>query len=108
VQTIQHGASPGSQVCILCPASTSGKARHRHRPEGRSAVPAASPTEALAWTFAVITIAMAVGNALGVVIIQGLSPQAVFPSPKPLGLAGPSYRTHRLLARQRQPGPSCP
>jgi predicted MFS family arabinose efflux permease len=52
------------------------------------AVPAAGTTEAFAWTFAVITVGMAAGNACGGVIIQAANAQAAFLAPGGLGLAG--------------------
>jgi MFS family permease len=41
-------------------------------------VPAATATEAFTWTFAVITVGMAGGNAVGGVVSQGLGPAAAF------------------------------
>jgi hypothetical protein len=39
------------------------------------AVPAANSAEAFGWTFAVITVGMAAGNACGGIIIRGTSTQ---------------------------------
>jgi predicted MFS family arabinose efflux permease len=57
------------------------------------AVPAASSTEAFAWTFAVITAAMAAGSAIGGVVIQGTSPETAFLAAGELGLAGVAFGT---------------
>lgn len=55
------------------------------------AVPAASSTEAFAWTFAVITVGIAAGNACGAVIIQAAGTQAAFLTAGGLGLAGAGF-----------------
>jgi len=52
------------------------------------AVPAAGTTEAFAWTFAVITVGMAAGNACGGVITQAANARAAFLAAGGLGLAG--------------------
>lgn len=64
------------------------------------AVPAASSTEAFAWTFAIITVAMAAGNAFGGMIIQGAGPQAAFLAAGGLGLAGAASGALRLRAHR--------
>jgi predicted MFS family arabinose efflux permease len=55
------------------------------------AAPAASSTEAFAWTFAVITVGIAAGNACGAVIIQAAGTQAAFLTAGGLGLAGAGF-----------------
>lgn len=62
------------------------------------AVPAASSTEAFAWTFAVITVTMAAGSAFGGVIIQGAGTETAFLSAGGLGLAGAAFGALRLAA----------
>lgn len=52
------------------------------------AVPPATATEAFTWTFAVITVGLASGNAFGGVIIQGAGPGAAFLAAGTAGLAG--------------------
>ena len=67
------------------------------------AVPAASSTEAFAWTFAVITVGMVAGNACGGVIIQAAGTQAAFLTAGGLGLAGAGFGALRLLVPRRPP-----
>ena len=54
------------------------------------AVPVASSTEAFAWTFAVVTVSMAAGNACGGVTIQAAGTRAAFLAAE-LGLAGAGW-----------------
>lgn len=61
------------------------------------AVPAAATAEAFAWTFAVITVGMAAGNACGGVLIQATSTQAAFLAAGGLGLAGAAAGALPLL-----------
>jgi predicted MFS family arabinose efflux permease len=67
------------------------------------AVPAASSAEAFAWTFAVITVGMAAGNACGGIIIQATSAQAAFLAAGGLGLAGAAFGALRLMGPRRRP-----
>ena len=69
------------------------------------AVPATSATEAFAWTFAVITIGMAAGNALGGVITQGTSAQTAFLAAGGLGLTGAACGALPLTAGQHRRPP---
>jgi predicted MFS family arabinose efflux permease len=62
-------------------------------------VPAASTTEAFAWTFAVVTVGMAAGNACGGVIIQATSTEVAFIVAGGLALAGAGTGACWLLAR---------
>jgi predicted MFS family arabinose efflux permease len=50
--------------------------------------PAATATEAFTWNFAVLTVGMAGGNALGGVVSEGLGPGASFLVAGAIGLAG--------------------
>lgn len=69
------------------------------------AVPAASSTEAFAWTFTVITAGMAAGSACGGMIIQTAGTRAAFLAAGGCGLAGAAFGALRLLARRHpQPG----
>ena len=67
------------------------------------AVPVASSTEAFAWTFAVVTVSMAAGNACGGVTIQAAGTRAAFLAADGLGLAGAGFGALRLLAPRRRP-----
>ena len=60
-------------------------------------------TEAFAWTFAVITVGMAAGNACGGVIIQAAGTRAAFLTAGGLGLTGAGFVALRLLAPRRRP-----
>lgn len=64
------------------------------------AVPAAGATEAFAWSFAVITVGMAAGNAISGVIIQRADTAAAFVSAGALSLAGALFGV--LTARRRR------
>jgi MFS family permease len=68
------------------------------------AAPPGSATEAFTWIFAVITVGMASGSALGGLIIQGAGPDAAFLAAGGLCLAGaaPGVRW-RLWLRDPQP-----
>ncbi len=70
------------------------------------AVPAVSSTEAFAWTFAVITVAMAVGSAIGGVIIQGAGAETAFLAAGGLGLAGAAFGALREAFTERSPASS--
>lgn len=65
----------------------------------RRAVPSAASTEAFAWTFAIITVGMAVGSACGGVIIQRASARTAFLVAGGLGLAGAAFGALRLRQR---------
>jgi predicted MFS family arabinose efflux permease len=69
------------------------------------AVPAASSTEAFAWSFAVITVGMAAGNAISGVVIQSANTAAAFASAGGLSLVGALFGTWHLAAG-RSPEPS--
>jgi predicted MFS family arabinose efflux permease len=69
------------------------------------AIPAASSTEAFAWTFAVITVAMAAGSAFGGVFIQDAGAQAAFLAAGGVGLVGAAFGALRLAALTRAPAP---
>ena len=62
------------------------------------AVPAASSAEAFAWSFAVITVGMAAGNAVSGVVIQHANTAAAFVSAGALSLAGALFGAWRLAA----------
>lgn len=64
------------------------------------AVPAASATEAFAWTFAVVTIGMAAGSAVSGIVIQNANTQTAFMSAGGASLAGALFGLSRL-ARHR-------
>src|SRR5262249_61883403 len=66
------------------------------------AVPAGTSTEAFTWTFAVITMGTAGGNALGGVITQGAGPQIAFLAAGALALTGAAVGA---LYRPRPSGP---
>jgi predicted MFS family arabinose efflux permease len=68
------------------------------------AVPAASSTEAFAWTFAVITVAMAAGSAISGVIIQGAGPETAFLAAGGLGLTGAASGALREAFTKGSPG----
>jgi len=67
------------------------------------AVPAASSTEAFAWTFAVITVAMATGSAISGVVIQGAGTETAFLAAGGLGLAGAAFGTIREAFTAKSP-----
>jgi predicted MFS family arabinose efflux permease len=67
------------------------------------AVPAASSTEAFAWTFAVITVAMAAGSGIGGEIIQAAGPQTAFLACGGLALAGAAFGALREAFTVRSP-----
>jgi predicted MFS family arabinose efflux permease len=67
------------------------------------AVPAASSTEAFAWTFAVITVAMAAGSAISGVIIQGAGTETAFLAAGGLALAGAAFGALREAFTERSP-----
>jgi arginase len=84
------------------------------------AVPAGNSTEAFAWSFAVITVGMAAGNAISGVVIQSANTQAAFAAAGGLSLAGallgacwlavcqPGHlRGHDAAAFPRQKRPDC-
>jgi predicted MFS family arabinose efflux permease len=52
------------------------------------AVPPGTATEAFTWMFAVVTVGMAAGNALGGVIIQAVGTRPAFLTAGTIGLAG--------------------
>jgi predicted MFS family arabinose efflux permease len=64
-------------------------------------VPAAAGTEAFAWSFAVITVGMAAGNAIGGLVIQHASPQGAFMTAGALSLAGALSGGMRLPVPRR-------
>jgi predicted MFS family arabinose efflux permease len=64
----------------------------------QSAVPAASSTEAFAWTFAAVTVAMAGGSAFGGMIIQEVGVDAAFLAAGGIGLAGAAFGTLRFAS----------
>jgi predicted MFS family arabinose efflux permease len=66
------------------------------------AVPAASATEAFAWTFSVITVGMAIGSAFGGVIIQATGAQVAFLAAGGFGLGGAVFGACRLAARRHR------
>ena len=65
------------------------------------AVPSASSTEAFAWTFAAVTVAMAGGSAFAGVIIQDAGVPAAFLTAGGIGLAGAAFGALRLPARRQ-------
>ena len=67
------------------------------------AVPAASSTEAFAWTFAVITVAMAAGSAIGGEIIQGAGTETAFLAAGGLALAGAAFGALREAFTAKPP-----
>lgn len=64
------------------------------------AVPAASSTEAFAWSFAVITVGMAAGNAISGIVIQSANTKAAFVAAGGLSLAGALFGASRLAVRR--------
>jgi predicted MFS family arabinose efflux permease len=64
------------------------------------AVPAASSTEAFAWTFAAVTVAMAGGSAFGGMIIQEAGVDAAFLAAGGIGLAGAAFGALRFAFRR--------
>jgi predicted MFS family arabinose efflux permease len=71
----------------------------RHQPG--CAVPAAVSTEAFTWTFAVITVGMAAGGAVGGTIIQAASPQVAFLAAGSLSLVAAALGTLMWSAAER-------
>jgi predicted MFS family arabinose efflux permease len=67
------------------------------------AVPADSATEAFAWTFAVITVAMAAGSAISGMIIQGAGTETAFLTAGGLALAGAAFGALREAFTERSP-----
>ncbi|MFY9929245.1 MAG: MFS transporter [Streptosporangiaceae bacterium] len=67
------------------------------------AVPAGSSTEAFAWTFAVITVAMAAGSAISGVIIQDTGTETAFLTAGGLALAGAAFGAFREAFTARPP-----
>ena len=63
----------------------------------------ASSTEAFAWTFAVITVAMAAGSAVSGVIIQGAGTETAFLAARGLALAGAAFGALREAFTERSP-----
>lgn len=63
------------------------------------AVPAAASTEAFTWTFAVITVGMAAGSAVGGTIIQAASPEVAFLIAGALSLGRRRTRIRKCLPR---------
>ena len=68
------------------------------------AVPAAATTEAFTWTFAVITVGMAAGSAVGGTIIQAGSPEVAFLAAGALSLAAATLGTLMRRALGATPG----
>jgi predicted MFS family arabinose efflux permease len=70
------------------------------------AVPPGASTEAFTWTFAVITVGMASGSAVGGTIIQNAGPDAAFVAAGTLSLAGAALATlRRHVLRGPPPAP---
>ncbi len=65
------------------------------------AVPSASSTEAFAWTFAAVTVAMAGGSAFAGMIIQDAGVPAAFLTARGIGLVGAAFGALRLPAYQQ-------
>jgi hypothetical protein len=74
-----------------CMAAGSGAVRSR----------SASSTEAFAWTFAAVTVAMAGGSAFAGMIIQGAGVNAAFLAAGGIGLVGAAFGALRLPAHQQ-------
>jgi predicted MFS family arabinose efflux permease len=72
------------------------------------AVPPATSTEAFTWTFAIITMGIARGSALGGVITQGAGPQIAFLAAGALALTGAALGTlwRRKAPARRQHHPA--
>jgi predicted MFS family arabinose efflux permease len=65
------------------------------------AVPAAASTEAFTWTFAVITVGMAAGNAVGGTLIQAARPDVAFLTAGALSLAAATLGALMWSAAER-------
>ena len=63
-------------------------------------VPSAYSTEAFAWTFVAVTVAMAGGSAFAGVIIQDAGVPAAFLTTGGIGLAGVAFGALRLPAHR--------
>ncbi|HZR52607.1 MAG TPA: hypothetical protein VFB06_24220 [Streptosporangiaceae bacterium] len=61
----------------------------------RRAVSAASATEAFAWTFAVVTMGMAAGSAIGGIVLQATDTATAFISAGGFSLAGALFGLSR-------------
>ncbi len=72
------------------------------------AVPDGSATEAFTWTFAIITVGMAGGSAVGGVIIQAASPEAGFLAAGALSLTAATVGMLMLRIIRTKPGPASP